>query len=131
MKTPCFGANNVFGVDQWGLHSYTPHRNSLFPTGLFSWDKKGLKMANTLQSKKRIRRNDARQLVNKSRTSRVRTFVKAVETAIEAGDQKAAQEALRLAQPEIQRGAQKGMVHAKTASRKISRLSARVKSLAS
>lgn len=87
-------------------------------------------MANTIQSKKRIRRNASRQLINKARTSRVRTFVKGVETALEAGDQKAAQEALRLAQPEIQRSAQKGLVHTKTASRKISRLAARVKALA-
>jgi len=86
-------------------------------------------MANSPQAKKRIRRNDARAEVNKARRSRIRTFVKSVETAIESGDQSVAQEALKAAQPEIARGVTKGVLHKSTASRKISRLSKRVKSL--
>ena len=62
--------------------------------------------------------------------SRIRTFVKKVETAIAAGDPAAAREALRDAQPELQRGVTRGVLHRNTASRKISRLAARVKALA-
>ncbi|NBP72765.1 MAG: 30S ribosomal protein S20, partial [Alphaproteobacteria bacterium] len=61
--------------------------------------------------------------------NRVRTYVKKVEAAIASGDKSAAQDALRAAQPEIQRGAQKGVMHTNTASRKISRLSARIKAM--
>ena len=86
-------------------------------------------MANTLQSKKRIRRNERRTEVNKSRTSRIRTFIRKVEEALEAGDQAVAAEALKAAQPEVMRGVTKGVLHKKTASRKISRLAARVKAL--
>lgn len=86
-------------------------------------------MANTIQSKKRIRRNERRTEVNKSRTSRIRTFIRKVEEALEAGDQAVAAQALKAAQPEVMRGVTKGVLHKKTASRKISRLAARVKAL--
>ena len=87
-------------------------------------------MANTPQSKKRARQNDRRAAVNKARRSRIRTFLRKVEEAIASGDQTAAIAALRAAQPELMRGVTKGVFHKNTASRKISRLSARVKSLA-
>ena len=86
-------------------------------------------MANTLQAKKRIRRNEKRTEINKARTSRIRTFIRKVEEAIEAGDKAVAAEALKAAQPEIMRGVTKGILHKNTASRKVSRLSARVKAL--
>lgn len=86
-------------------------------------------MANTPQAKKRARQADRRAAVNKTRRSRIRTYLRKVEEAIESGDQAAAKEALRLAQPELMRGVSKGIVHKNTASRKVSRLSARVKSL--
>ncbi|WP_417462372.1 30S ribosomal protein S20 [Kordiimonas sp.] len=87
-------------------------------------------MANSVQAKKRIRQNERRRVINKSRVSRIRTFVRKVEEAIAAGDKSAAGEALKSAQPEIMRGVTKGVLHKKTASRKVSRLSARVKALA-
>ncbi len=87
-------------------------------------------MANTIQAKKRIRRNDRRAAINKSRVSRIRTFIRKVEDAITAGDKSAATEALKAAQPEIMRGVTKGVMHQKTASRKVSRLNARVKAIA-
>lgn len=86
-------------------------------------------MANTPQAKKRIRRNDKRQVINHSRVSRIRTFIKAVETAIASGKKDDAAEALRKVQPELARGVARGVVHKNTASRKISRLSKRVASL--
>lgn len=86
-------------------------------------------MANSPQAKKRARQNDRRAAVNKARRSRVRTFIRKVEEAISAGDKSVAVEALRDAQPEIMRGVTKGTMHKATASRKISRLSARVKAL--
>lgn len=87
-------------------------------------------MANTPQAEKRIRRNARRAAVNKGRLSRIRTHVKKVESAIEAGDKAAAQTALKAAQPEIARGVAKGVLHKNTASRKYSRLSKRVSALA-
>ena len=87
-------------------------------------------MANTPQAKKRIRRNDRRAAINKSRVSRIRTFIRKVEDAIKAGDKTVAAEALKSAQPEIMRGVTKGVLHKKTASRKVSRLSQSVKALA-
>ncbi len=87
-------------------------------------------MANTPQSKKRARQNEKRFAINKSRRSRIRTFLRKVEEAIDSGDQDAAVTALRNAQPELMRGVTKGVVHKNTASRKISRLSARVKAIA-
>ncbi|MGR3836883.1 MAG: 30S ribosomal protein S20 [Cognatishimia sp.] len=86
-------------------------------------------MANSPQSKKRARQNERRALVNQSRRSRIRTFIRKVEEAIASGDQSAAAEALRAAQPEVMRGVNKGIFHKNTASRKISRLAARVKAL--
>ena len=87
-------------------------------------------MANHTSSKKRIRRNDRRAAINGARMSRIRTFIKKVETALASGDGAAAREALRVAQPEIQRGVTRGVLHRNTASRKISRLAARVKAAA-
>ena len=87
-------------------------------------------MANHKSAKKRIRRNANRAIINGARMSRIRTFVKKVETAIEAGDADGAREALREAQPELQRGVSRGILHRNTASRKISRLAARVRALA-
>ena len=86
-------------------------------------------MANTDSARKRIRQTEKREARNKARKSRVRTFVRSLEEAIAKGDKAAAQEAFRAAQPEMQRAATKGTLHANTVSRKISRLSARVKAL--
>jgi small subunit ribosomal protein S20 len=86
-------------------------------------------MANTPQSKKRARQNERRYAVNKARRSRIRTYLRKVEEAIASGDKDAAQAALRAAQPELMRGVTKGVFHKNTASRKMSRLSARVKAL--
>lgn len=88
-------------------------------------------MANSLQAKKRIRSNDRRMEANRKRRSRIRTHIKQVELAIEAGDKKAALEAFKEARPEIDRGVTKGVYHRNTASRKISRLEHRINSLAS
>ena len=87
-------------------------------------------MANTPQSKKRARQSERRADVNKSRRSRIRTFLRKVEEAIESGDRDAAAAALRAAQPELMRGVTKGIFHKNTAARKMSRLSARVKAIA-
>ena len=87
-------------------------------------------MANTAQAKKRIRRNDSRAVINGARVSRIRTFVKKVEAAIEAGSHEEAIRALTAASPELMRGVSKGVVHKNTASRKISRLTRRVAALA-
>ena len=87
-------------------------------------------MANTSQSKKRARQSERRADVNKSRRSRIRTFLRKVEEAIESGDRDAASAALRAAQPELMRGVTKGIFHKNTAARKMSRLSARVKAIA-
>ncbi len=86
-------------------------------------------MANTPQSKKRARQNEARFAVNKARRSRIRTFIRKVEEAIASGDKAAAAAALQAAQPEMMRGVTKGVLHKNTVARKISRLAARVKSL--
>ena len=86
-------------------------------------------MANSPSSKKRARQIERRTEVNKARRSRMRTFVRKVEEAISSGDQAAAAEALRLAQPEIMRSVSKGILHKNTASRKVSRLAGRVKAL--
>lgn len=83
-------------------------------------------MANTSSAKKATRKIAARTEVNKSRVSRIRTFIRKVEEAIASGDKSAAEAALKAAQPELMRGASKGVVHANTASRKVSRLSKRV-----
>jgi small subunit ribosomal protein S20 len=86
-------------------------------------------MANTPQAKKRIRRNATRATINHSRVSRIRTFIKAVESAIESGKKKEAVDALKQVQPEIARGVARGVIHKNTAARKFSRLTKRVASL--
>ena len=87
-------------------------------------------MANTSSAKKMVRKIERRTEANKARRSRVRTFVRKVEEAIASGDQDAARTALRVAEPEIMRGSNKNLMHKNAASRKISRLSARVKKMA-
>ncbi|TCS66427.1 30S ribosomal protein S20 [Primorskyibacter sedentarius] len=86
-------------------------------------------MANTPQSKKRAKQSEKRFLVNKARRSRIRTYLRKVEEAIASGDKDAATAALRAAQPELMRGVTKGVFHKNTASRKMSRLTARVKAI--
>ncbi len=86
-------------------------------------------MANTSSAKKATRVSARRTVINKNRLSQIRTSVKKVEEAISKGDKAAAEAALRAAQPELQRGAQKGVVHKNTAARRVSRLSKRVKAL--
>ena len=86
-------------------------------------------MANTPQAKKRIRRNERRKIVNTNRVSRIRTFIKKVEAAIETGDQAVANEALKAMQPELARGVARGVVHKNVAARKLSRLNKRVVAL--
>ena len=86
-------------------------------------------MANTSSAKKSARKIAARTEVNKSRRSRMRTFIRKVEEAIASGDQNAANDALKAAQPEIARAAQKGIVHANVAARKVGRLNHRIKAL--
>ncbi len=87
-------------------------------------------MANTKSAKKMTRKIAKRTEVNKARRSRMRTFLRKVEEAIAAGNQSAAAEALRRARPVLKRAAQKGIVHKNMASRKVSRLAARVRALA-
>ena len=86
-------------------------------------------MANTPSAKKAARKIARRTATNKARRSRVRTYLRQVEEAIASGDQAAASEAFKAAQPEIMRAASKGGMHANTASRKVSRLNARIKAL--
>jgi small subunit ribosomal protein S20 len=86
-------------------------------------------MANHKSAKTRIRRNDRRAVINGNRMARIRTFLKKVMTALDSGDAKAADDALRAAQPELYRGVSKGVLKKQTVSRKMSRLSARVKAL--
>ena len=98
------------------------------PPLLFSGSNRHL-MANNASARKRIRQTEKRTARNKARKSRVRSFLRKVEEAVKSGDKAAAQEAFRAAQPEMQRAATKGVVHANTVARKLSRLSARVKSV--
>ena len=86
-------------------------------------------MPNTASAKKRVRQTARRTEVNRARVSRIRTFIKKVEVAIATGDKKAAQAALNAAEPEMMRGVTKGVLRRNTASRKVSRLSARIKAL--
>ena len=86
-------------------------------------------MANTPQAKKRIRRNERRAEINGNRMSRIRTFVKKVESALDGGDKAAAAEALKAAQPELARGVARGVLHKNTAARKLSRLTKAVAGL--
>jgi len=87
-------------------------------------------MANTASARKRIRQTKVRTLRNHARKARMRTFVKKLEMAIAGGDKAVATAALRAAQPEMQRAASKGVIHANTVARKLSRLSAKVNRLA-
>ena len=86
-------------------------------------------MANHKSSKKRILRNNKRNEVNSNRISRIRTYIKKVETEISSENKDKANEAFKLAMPEIQRGVSKGLMHKNTASRKLSRLSNKIKSI--
>lgn len=86
-------------------------------------------MANTPSARKRVRQIARRTEINTARSSRIKTFIRRVEEAIASGDADQAKSALQAAQPEIMRGAGKGIMHANTASRKVSRLAKRVKAL--
>ena len=86
-------------------------------------------MANTPQAKKRIRRNAKRAEINGARVGRIRTFIKAAESALESGEKADAAKALQAAQPELARGVARGVIHKNTAARKFSRLSKRLASL--
>ncbi len=86
-------------------------------------------MANTRSAKKAVRKIARRTEVNRTRKSRMRTFVRKVEEAIATGNQAAAAEALRAAEPELMRAAQKGIFHKNHASRKVSRLAHRISTL--
>lgn len=86
-------------------------------------------MANTTSAKKATRKIARRTAVNRSNRSRLRTFVRKVEEAIKAGDKAAATEAFKTAEPILMRSAQKGIVHANTASRKVSRLAHAIKAI--
>ena len=87
-------------------------------------------MANTKSAQKMVRKLQKRTEVNGARRSRMRTYIRKVEEAIKSGDSSAAKAALVDAQPEIMRAAQKGIMHKNAASRKVSRLASRVKSIA-
>ncbi|MGE0713828.1 MAG: 30S ribosomal protein S20 [Alphaproteobacteria bacterium] len=87
-------------------------------------------MAQHKSAEKRARQTERRTATNGARMSRIRTFVKKVETAIEAGDKAAAQQAYQAAQPELHRGVSRGVLHRNTVARKLSRLSARIGALA-
>ena len=86
-------------------------------------------MANSAQAKKRARQIERRTEVNKARRSRIRTYLKKVDEALDSRDKGIAQQALKVVQPELMRGVSKGIMHKNTASRKMSRLSSRVKAL--
>ena len=86
-------------------------------------------MANHKSSKKRILRNNKRNEINSNRISRIRTYIKKVETEIISENKDKANEAFKLAMPEIQRGVSKGLIHKNTASRKLSRLSNKIKTI--
>ena len=86
-------------------------------------------MANHKSSKKRILRNNKRNEINSNRISRIRTYIKKVETEISSENKDKANEAFKLAMPEIQRGVSKGLIHKNTASRKLSRLSSKIKTI--
>jgi small subunit ribosomal protein S20 len=87
-------------------------------------------MANHSASKKSIRKTKRQSTINISRRSRIRTFLNKVEAAITANDKPKAQEAFKAAQPELMRGVTKGVYKLNTVSRKLSRLSARIKAIA-
>jgi small subunit ribosomal protein S20 len=87
-------------------------------------------MASHKSAEKRARQTERRTAVNGARRSRLRSSIKKVEEAIAAGDKKAAQAALRAAQPEIQRGATARVVEKNAAARRVSRLNTRIKAMA-
>ncbi len=89
----------------------------------------GYSMAHHKSAKKRIRQTVRRTEVNSMRVSRIRTFIRKVELALAAGDKEQATQAFRECEPELMRGVTRGVLHRNTASRKLSRLSARVKAL--
>ena len=91
---------------------------------------KGIIMANHVSAKKRIRRNARMEIVNKIRKNRVRSFIKKVELAIENADKSLAEEAFKIAQPEMHRSVTKGVFKKNTISRKLSRLASRIKKIA-
>jgi small subunit ribosomal protein S20 len=86
-------------------------------------------MANTKSAARAARVAKRRTEINKSRSTRVKSSVRAVEEAIAAGKKAEAQAALKVAEPHLMRAAQKDVLHKKTASRKVSRLTARVKAM--
>jgi small subunit ribosomal protein S20 len=86
-------------------------------------------MPNIASAKKRVRRTAKRTEINHSRKSRIRNFTRKVEEALAKGDKKAAEAALKAAEPEIMRGVSKGVIHKNTGSRKVSRLTKRVSKL--
>ena len=86
-------------------------------------------MPNTRSAEKRVRKTERRTAVNKARRSEIRTAVRKVEEALASGDKDTAKAALKTAEPQIMRGVSKGVIHKNTASRKVSRLSARLKGL--
>ena len=86
-------------------------------------------MAHHKSAKKRIRRNERRHDINRTRVSRLRTFIRKTEAAIASGDKSAAQAAYREMQPVLQSAVTKRVVHRNTVARSLSRLSARIKSL--
>jgi small subunit ribosomal protein S20 len=86
-------------------------------------------MATHKSAEKRIRQTQKRTAINRARISRVRTYVKRVESAIATGDKAAAETALRSAQPELHRAVTKGVMHRNTVARKLSRLAARINAL--
>jgi small subunit ribosomal protein S20 len=87
-------------------------------------------MAQHKSAKKRIRRNERSATVNHARLNRIRTAVKALESAIAAGDKATAQAAFKKVMPELMRGAAKSVLHKRTVARKLSRLSGRIKAIA-
>ena len=95
------------------------------------YESRSTNMANTASARKRIRQTEKRTARNRARRSRVRTFLRKVETAISGGDKAQAQDAFRLAQPELHRAATKGVFHSNTVARKLSRLSARINAMGS
>ena len=91
---------------------------------------KGIIMANHISAKKRIRRNARMEIINKVRKNRVRSFIKKVEIAIDKSDKALAEVALKIAQPEMHKSVSKGVFKKNTISRKLSRLSSRIKKIA-
>ena len=87
-------------------------------------------MANTSSAKKMARKIERRPALNKARRTRMRTYVKKLDLAIATGDQDQARAALRTAESELMKAVSKGVIHKNTGARKVSRLSARVKSMA-